>query len=133
MRLAILGLGTAVPVTSVSREEGRHAAKHLSCRTEEQVTWLESIYENAGVDKRHLVLGKHVVRDFIEGTRASGSVFLPSGAMDDLGPTTGQRLAQYVADAGPLALRAARGALTQSKLSPQDITHLVTVSCTGFY
>src|SRR5580693_7618135 len=104
MSFARLGLGTAGAVTSVSLAEGQHAARHLSCHTAEQVTWLGSIYENAGVDKRHLVLGKEVVRDFIDGTRDSGSIFLPNGSDDDLGPTTGQRLQQYVADAGPLAL-----------------------------
>ena len=133
MSLAIVGLGTAVPPTSVSRAEGQLAARHLSCHTAEQVTWLDSIYANAGVDTRHLVLGKEIVRDFIEGTRTSGSIFLPSGTDDDLGPTTAQRLQQYKADAAPLALRAARRAFEQSGLAPRDITHVITVSCTGFY
>ena len=132
MSFAILGLGTAVPNTAVNQEEGQKAARTLSCRTAEQVTWLRSIYENAGVQTRHLVLGAEVVQDFVQGTRHSGSVFLPSGTPDDLGPTTAQRVQQYAADAGPLALRAARQALEKSGCGPAEITHLVTVSCTGF-
>jgi len=39
---------------------------------------------------------------------------------------------QYARHAGPLALEAAGQALQRSGISPRDITHLVTVSCTGF-
>ena len=38
----------------------------------------------------------------------------------------------YAEHAGPLALAAARQALEQSRLRPDEVTHLVTVSCTGF-
>jgi predicted naringenin-chalcone synthase len=38
----------------------------------------------------------------------------------------------YVEHAGPLAVRAARQALDRSGLEPRRVTHLVTVSCTGF-
>jgi predicted naringenin-chalcone synthase len=132
MSFAILGLGTAVPDTMVSQEQGKRVARQLCCRTEEQATWLQSIYDNAGVRTRHLVLGWEVVQDFLDGTRHSGSVFLPSGTPEDLGPTTAQRLRQYASDAAPLAFDAARRALRQSGVAPGEITHIVTVSCTGF-
>src|SRR5262249_43887753 len=61
-----------------------------------------------------------------------GWVFLPTGRSDDAGPTTGQRMSVYAEDAGPLALRAAQAALEQARLRPGEVTHLVTVSCTGF-
>src|SRR5262249_8546649 len=38
----------------------------------------------------------------------------------------------YAQHAGPLALAASRRALEQSALAPDQITHLITVSCTGF-
>jgi predicted naringenin-chalcone synthase len=38
----------------------------------------------------------------------------------------------YVEQAPPLALGASRQALEESGLAPTDITHIVTVSCTGF-
>jgi predicted naringenin-chalcone synthase len=73
-----------------------------------------------------------VVRDVLEGTRRTGSVFLPRGTADDWGPTTGQRMRQYAQGAGPLALAAAGRALAAAGLAPAAVTHLVTVSCTGF-
>src|SRR5439155_155590 len=43
-----------------------------------------------------------------------------------------QRMKHYMAKAGPLAVRAARLAVAESRLAPADFTHLITVSCTGF-
>jgi predicted naringenin-chalcone synthase len=91
------------------------------------------MYRQTGIDRRHMVLGEPVVRDLSDGTRLSGSVFLPRHTDDDKGPTTGQRMAIYTAEAGPLAVRAAGAAMRQSGLGTDDISHLVTVSCTGFH
>jgi predicted naringenin-chalcone synthase len=132
MSFAILGLGTALPETVVPQEQGRQLARRLCCRTDEQATWLAGIYEHAGVRTRHTVLGPDVLRDVLEGTRRSGSAFVPDGDPEHRGPTTAQRMAQYAGDAGPLARAAARQALARAGLDPAAVTHLVTVSCTGF-
>jgi predicted naringenin-chalcone synthase len=131
MSFAILGIGTAVPDTIIDQDEALRIARSLCCRTDEQATWLPTMYGQTGIESRHLVLGQDVITDVLDGTRFSGSVFLP-GAADDHGPTTGQRMAHYSESAGLLALRAARQALERSGLAARDITHLVTVSCTGF-
>src|SRR5947207_11879809 len=104
MSIALLGLGTAVPATTIDQREALQLARSLCCRTEEQATWLPTMYGNTGISRRHQVLGAAVVNDVLEGTRHSASVFLPTGAADDRGPTTGQRMRHYVAGAGPLAL-----------------------------
>jgi predicted naringenin-chalcone synthase len=131
--LAILGLGTALPATLIDQDDALRIAKSLCCRTAEQVTWLPTMYGHTAIERRHLVLGQDVVRDVIDGTRHSGSPFLPTGAADDCGPTTAERMEHYVASAGPLALRAVRQALEQSGVPAATLTHLVTVSCTGFH
>src|SRR5439155_10297843 len=133
MSFAILGLGTAVPATLIDQDDALHIAKSLCCRTAEQVTWLPTMYGHTGIERRHLVLGQDVVRDVIDGTRHSASPFLPTGAPDDCGPTTAERMEHYVTSAGPLALRAVRQALEQSGVAAAALTHLVTVSCTGFH
>lgn len=51
---------------------------------------------------------------------------------DDCGPTTAERMEVYERCAGGLACRAAAAALRQARLAPGEITHVVTVSCTGF-
>jgi predicted naringenin-chalcone synthase len=132
MSFAIFGLGTAVPPTRVTQEEATRIARSLCCRTKEQETWLPLMYDHTGIRARHLIFDRQVVEDVLHGTTHSQSLFLPSGRDNDRGPTTGQRMRVYAAEAGPLALRAARQAMEQSRGSADEITHLVTVSCTGF-
>jgi predicted naringenin-chalcone synthase len=133
MSFAILGLGTALPSTVVGRAESLAIARSLCPRSEEQATWLPAMFAGTGVETRNIVLGADVVADVVHGTRHSGSPFLPTGAPDDRGPTTAERMRHYAALAPPLALRAAAAALRQSGLPPAALTHLVTVSCTGFH
>ncbi|MGL6097904.1 MAG: type III polyketide synthase, partial [Fimbriiglobus sp.] len=84
---------------------------------------------HSGVRTRHQVLGRPLVDDLVAGTRVSGSPFLPG---NDGGPTTGERMRMYAADAPKLAVAAAAAAVAESGFSPDSFTHLVTVSCTGF-
>jgi predicted naringenin-chalcone synthase len=132
MSFAILGLGTAVPCTRTSQEEAARIARSLCCRTKEQETWLPTMYDHTGIAFRHLAFDRQVVEDILHGTKVSQSVFLPSGRGDDRGPTTGQRMQQYATEARPLALQAARSAVQQSRLAASELTHLITISCTGF-
>jgi predicted naringenin-chalcone synthase len=133
MSLAIVSLGTALPDAQFNQDEALHVAQSLANPTPEQATWLPGMYSGTGIRRRYLALPSPVVRDLIEGTRHSGSVFLPSGRPDDHGPTTGQRMAHYAELAPPLALRAGRSALAAAGLPAEAVTHLVTVSCTGFF
>lgn len=51
----------------------------------------------------------------------------------DLGPTTADRMIAYDRTAAPLAANAARNALDDAGIEATEITHLVTVSCSGFH
>src|SRR5260370_39679013 len=132
MSLAILGLGTALPPTQITQAEALRVAERICCRNQDQAALLPALYRQTGIATRHLAFSRDVVRDMIAGTRLSGSVFLPNEQDHDLGPTTSQRMEHYVREAGPLALRAARQALHEAALAPQELTHLVTGSCSGF-
>jgi predicted naringenin-chalcone synthase len=132
MSMALAGLGTAVPATRITQAEAMAIARALCCRTAEQATWLPGLYVQSGIDTRHLAFDRAVVRDLLDGTRHSGSPFLPGETECGRGPRAGVRMRHYVEHAGPLAARAARQALTHAGLAPGEITHLVTVSCTGF-
>jgi predicted naringenin-chalcone synthase len=48
------------------------------------------------------------------------------------GPTTRERMQLYADNAAPLAKQAVSNAFHEAGLAPRDVTHLVTVSCTGF-
>lgn len=133
MRFTILGMGTAVPAGVMLQTEAERVARELCCRTAEQATWLPTMYRGTGIEKRHLVLADPLLRPVLNGVGVYGSLFTRVDASDEDGPTTGQRMEVYRQEAAPLALEAARRALSDSGLKPAAITHLVTVSCTGFY
>src|SRR6266542_2190383 len=103
MSFAILGMGTAVPAATLTQEEALGLARVLCCRTQEQNTWVPLMYTQTAIDTRHFTLPRQLIDDVLAGTQHSGSVFLPTGRLDDAGPTTGQRLRIYAEDAGPLA------------------------------
>ena len=65
-----------------------------------------------------------IVFDYAEGGVAT--------ATNGRGPTTAERMRLYAEHAPPLACAAATAALGEAAISPADVTHLITVSCTGF-
>lgn len=132
MSLSLLGLGTAVPEVRLPQPEAKAIAVALCCRTEEQTTWVPAMYDGTGITTRNVSFPAAVVRDVLDGTTHTGSPFLPTGRADDNGPTTGERMRHYEELAPPLALRAAGHALAESRVAAGDLTHLITVSCTGF-
>ena len=132
MNLAIVGIGTAVPATKISQEEAMRIAQILCGRTPEQSSRLPLWYGQTGINNRHFAQNPEVIRDLLDGTQLSKSVFLPQISPQEGGPTTGQRMKAYVEAAAPLAFQAAKKALQNSKLEAGEITHLVTISCTGF-
>jgi predicted naringenin-chalcone synthase len=132
MSLVIRGMGTALPRHSIGQDEAAQVARVLCCRNEEDVDLLPDLYRHTGIDRRHMIFAPDVVQDILQGECSSGSIFLPSGLPDDRGPTTHQRMECYGSESQPLALRAGRLALRHAHLEPEGVTHLVTVSCTGF-
>lgn len=132
MSFSIHGLGTAVPPDVVTPDDGLRLARVLAGPDVRTSTWLGPVYANSGVARRHQVIGGQVVRDVLNGTRLSASPFLPSADNEGLGPTTAERLREYTEHAPRLACEAATHALAESRFAARSITHLVTVSCTGF-
>ncbi|HEY1188081.1 MAG TPA: type III polyketide synthase [Gemmata sp.] len=132
MSFAIHGLGTAHPPDPVTADQGLGLARALAGPDVRTSTWLGPVYANSGVAERFQVIGGPVVADVLNGTAHTNSPFLPTAENEGVGPTTGQRMEIYAREAGPLALRAARPALAESGFAPKTVTHLVTVSCTGF-
>ncbi|MBA4191691.1 MAG: type III polyketide synthase [Planctomycetaceae bacterium] len=132
MSFAIHGIGTAHPPEYLTPEEGLGVARFMAGPDVRTSTWLGPVYANSGNNRRYLVIAGAVVRDILNGTRLTESPFIPTPANDGVGPTTGERMRVYAEFAGPLALRAAITAMAEAKYHGEEITHLVTVSCTGF-
>lgn len=84
------------------------------------------IYERSGIDYRY-----SCVEDY--GRDAADFEFYPRTWSLLPAPTTQKRNAKYRAAVLPLAERVAHEALRQAEIAPEEITHIVAVSCTGFF
>jgi predicted naringenin-chalcone synthase len=131
MSFAILGMGTALPPTRLSKSDAERVARAMCCSTPEHAELVAALYRQAGIDSRHILFDEAVVRDVLDGTKHTNSPFLPAGA-DNPGPPTSVRMKTYEEHALPLAIRAAEAAIAEAGIDPESITHVVTVSCTGF-
>ena len=129
MTFDILGQGVATPDHFATREESIRLVQECFAPGDHERRLAPALYRMAGVHKRHSVMlgpgdgGPEVDRYDI--------LHAPHDA-SDRGPSTRVRMEKYEADAGALALRAAWTALNDAKTSAEAITHLITVSCSGF-
>jgi predicted naringenin-chalcone synthase len=130
MSLAVRGLGTALPASRLTQTESAAAARFLCAEDPEQAQLLSTLYRQTEIASRHVVFRAESVRAVVNGGTAD-SAFVPRDKTTR-GPTTAQRMERYQTEALPLAASAARTALDESGVEPGTITHLVTVSCTGF-
>lgn len=129
MSFRILGLGTAVPAHVMSQEESAALARRVICQTEQQARVLTALYLKAGVAKRHTVLPHTIALNW---TRANEDENQELAQEASVGPTTAERMVYYAEHSAPLAQQAACRAIEQAGVEPRRVTHLVTVSCTGF-
>ncbi len=126
-RIGLLGLGTAAPGMALQTDAAAHC-ETLCCDDEPQRQFLRRVFANSGVRRRGSVLVEH--DDDLDRSRA---FYRPRATPADLGPTTAQRMAIYAAEAPRLAEAAGRRALESAGLDGPGITHLITVTCTGFF
>lgn len=126
----ITGLGLALPAHWVTQADSARHALSTSQATNGQRNFAERVYQNAGIASRHSVL---LEASSAEGQPVQQSYYLPQDDANPTGPSTAQRMHSYREHAAPLACRAAEKALAESGVDRSDITHLVTVSCSGFY
>lgn len=128
VRASIIGLGMAVPEHRISRQGALDYAATLSCQSPRQQKRLRAVYGRTGVDRRGSVL---------LSTNGDGQLhqdfFPPAEDAEDRGPTTAERGRQFQRYAGHLADRASRQAFDDIDCQPGQVTHLITVTCTGFH
>ena len=128
MSLIIAGMGTAVPPHRASQEDASEFARLMCPDAGERLRVIPALYRRSGVETRHSVLLQSSNGPIIDRQEFYA---LPTDHADR-GPTTRERMNCYEAEAAPLAVTAARAALQDAKIPPEAITHLVTVSCSGF-
>ena len=156
----LLAVASSFPRDVLDVDDATEYAQSLSCVNDEQRLKVAKLYRRTGVESRGSVLAKtdnrgRVRLDFYDPLQPDGS---GRGAGDILsadddggsvavqtmpppvaraaatsrGPTTADRNNRYGVEAARLAMRSACQAIERSGRPASAITHLVTVSCTGF-
>lgn len=123
---AITAIGTANPPCRRSQQETSDFICAHFPLTPTEKRLLKSIYKATGIEYRHSIIGDY-------GKMPDEFTFFPTNLSSPF-PRTAERMKMYQAHAPALAICAIKKCLSQLKqMSVADITHLITVSCTGMY
>jgi predicted naringenin-chalcone synthase len=124
----LAGLGSALPDFCISQAGAEERAADLVELTVTDRRMMRAVYRLSGVRTRRSVL----LELSENGGEIGQSFYRPQTAADDHGPSTGARMCRYEQDAPKLAIQASTRALQAAHRRPDEVTHLVTVSCSGF-
>jgi predicted naringenin-chalcone synthase len=127
MKSYICGIGTANPPNKIPQMQVADFMATALQMDEQDTRKLKALYRMSGIGQRYSVL-----EDF---TRQNGDyTFFPNTQDLEPFPTVQQRMDVYRKHALDLSEQAVRNCLEQlSNVALPDLTHLITVSCTGMY
>lgn len=129
MTVALRGLSTVVPPTVLVQEEVRDvfSAQPGLNRLAERI--ISTSFNVSGIATRHTV-----IEELAWDQHPGEPVFFDVDSGELLFPGTKARNELYAEWASELYLEAGRAALDATPgIGPDDVTHVITVSCTGFY
>jgi len=121
MSASIRSIGLALPTGTASQTRYAEMTARARGLDDEQTRRNHVLYKRSTVRQRASVLLDE---------SGSGWPYPIATTEHDRGPTTGERLREYLPLALDLSERACRGALEQT--DPRAVTHLINVTCTGF-
>lgn len=121
----ILGIGTAVPAHVLDQQDTLQRIVQALHNRPDAARWAKRIFARCGVDTRYTC-----EPNLLESSDRCRYIYSSTGG--DLAATE-DRMAVYRKESVGLAAAAARKALEDSSIRPGGITHLITVSCTGFF
>lgn len=123
----IISIATGIPDGVIDQDVAAGVVQRLGI-TKRWNKVLPKLYQKSGVRRRSSVLlgPDHLEPDLRQ------SFYTPPTETAPYGPTTAQRMEVYAQHAGPLICKTSRLAIDRAGITPSRITHLVTVSCTGF-
>lgn len=129
MTVYVQALETAVPQTKLIQSEARDVFAAQPGLTRLGSRLVSTCFDSAAIDTRYTAVDE-LTRD----SRAEDPQFFDAGSGLLLNPGTKVRNEIFGREATKLFVQAARGAVKACPdLNLLDITHLVTVSCTGFF
>ena len=129
MTVILRSLETAVPPTILIQEQARDVFAAQPGLTRLGQRLVRTCFDAAAIDTRHTA-----VRELSTSFHGEAPMFYDGVSGLLLNPTTQERNDLFAAEAVPLFIEAASKAVAAADgLTAADITHVVTVSCTGFF
>lgn len=131
--MKILGIGTAHPEHCYQMEDRFEIADRFFNGSTREIKILPTLYERTGVKRRY-----SSIMTSSEGSLSERqSLYQPldiatAEGNQNQGPCTSERMKRYEELSGPLAAEAVSKAAEHAGVDLEQVTHLVTVSCTGF-
>ncbi|HEY1405574.1 MAG TPA: type III polyketide synthase, partial [Spirochaetota bacterium] len=125
-KVYIHNIATHVPEARYSQTEMREFMTGLMADTDEKRLFFRKIYDGSAISARHTVIDDY-------GKDPSEYRFFPKNESMKPEPSTAQRNDVHIREANRLSLEAV--SMLFEKMTGFDknkITHLITVSCTGF-
>lgn len=117
---------TFVPEFSYTQDFACEVMKTWA-QNERSIRYINKVYSGSGIKKRH-----SVVKDYGKEGSDSLSLYRANGELRE--PTTGERNDVYAVESKAIVETVAKRALENCPgVSAEDFTHVITVSCTGFY
>lgn len=129
MTVLMRSLETAVPSTVLKQAEARDVFAAQEGLTRLGTRLVTTCFDAAAIDTRH-----SAVAEFSWDLPETEPDFFDSSTGRILNPSTKTRNDLFVREATPLFVDTARRALESADgVAPEDVTHVITVSCTGFF
>lgn len=128
MAVSIRSIETVLPPTVLAQPDVRDLFARQPGTTRLATRMITSVFDASAIATRHSVLTE------LAGDGSAGSGFVEPGTGAFVAVGTGRRNEVYREAAGELFVAAAKQALAAApEIVPADVSHVVTVSCTGFY
>ena len=127
MKSYLKSIGTAVPKYKNAQKDITLFMANSSGMSTEEKNQLHILYRASGINYRH-----SVIPDF--GKLNGEYVFFPNTPDLEPFPTVGEKMQLYKEEALPLAIKAVENCFNSlDDYNPAELTHLITVSCSGMY
>lgn len=120
----ITAIATANPDNKISQQQALDFMVKINGLSGEEAHQLKLLYRASGIESRFSVLP-----DFASN---QSNTFFPNNSAAPF-PSTSDRMNIYKEEALKLSMKSANLCLKNSTLKTTDITHLITVSCTGLH
>ncbi len=117
-------ISTLVPETRFS-QDAFGEVQASACRNPKRARFIEGIYRESGIASRHSVVLE-------KGDPIKSEFYSLGNGHPPVEPSTKDRNDRFGAFSAEMAPKVAGASLAESGFSPHEVTHLVTVSCTGF-